>query len=89
MYDASRISLRDTFTYSARSSGLASRAFFSPGMLALLYFPAEHKYGVYIPLFAAALIPPLITALRELKAWRKEVGERKRSGRSPPKEHDQ
>jgi hypothetical protein len=41
-------------------------------MLALLYFPAEHKYAVYTPLFATAMIPLLAAALRELAAWRKE-----------------
>ncbi|KAI0066818.1 hypothetical protein BV25DRAFT_1795711 [Artomyces pyxidatus] len=49
----------------------ASRAFFNPGMLALLYFPAEHKYAVYTPLFAPVAVPLVVTALRELSAWRK------------------
>jgi phosphatidylinositol glycan class S len=38
-------------------------------MLALLYFPAEHKYAVYTPLFASAVIPLIGAALRELWAW--------------------
>ena len=50
---------------------LASRAFFNPGMLALLYFPAEHKYAVYTPLFAPVTVPLLVTLLREVSAWRK------------------
>lgn len=41
-------------------------------MLALLYFPAEHKYGVYAPLFASALIPLIVAALREILAYRRE-----------------
>jgi len=65
-------SLRDTFKYSAEAATLASRAFFNPGMLALLYFPAEHKYAVYTPLFASATIPLLVAALREFKTWRRE-----------------
>ncbi|KAF9444833.1 hypothetical protein P691DRAFT_763033 [Macrolepiota fuliginosa MF-IS2] len=65
-------SLQDTFRYSAEATTLASRAFFNPGMLALLYFPAEHKYAVYTPLFASAVIPLFVAALKEITAWRKQ-----------------
>ena len=41
-------------------------------MLALLYFAAEHKYAVYTPLFASAVIPLFAAALRELWAWKKQ-----------------
>ncbi|KAH9998588.1 phosphatidylinositol-glycan biosynthesis class S protein-domain-containing protein [Russula vinacea] len=57
--------------HSSRALTLASRAFFNPGMLALLYFPAEHKYAVYTPLFAPVTVPLLVTLLREVSAWRK------------------
>ncbi|KAI0052134.1 hypothetical protein FA95DRAFT_1602095 [Auriscalpium vulgare] len=56
---------------SAKALTHASRAFFSPGMLALLYFPAEHKYAVYTPLFAPVAVPLVVTALREFSAWSK------------------
>jgi len=72
MSDSSSTSLRQAFTYSAEAFSLASRAFFNPGMLALLYFPAEHKYAVYTPLFASAIIPLAVAALREIMAWRRE-----------------
>ncbi|KAF9815498.1 hypothetical protein IEO21_04595 [Rhodonia placenta] len=59
----------------AQSAGaafsLASRAFFNPGMLALLYFPPEHKYAVYAPLFASSAAPLLAAILREVLAWRR------------------
>ena len=84
MYDSSSISLRDTFAHSVESLTLASRAFFNPGMLALLYFPAEHKYAVYAPLFASAVIPLFVTALREISAWRKEVKQRRSARASAP-----
>lgn len=45
-------------------------------MLALLYFPAEHKYAVYTPLFASAVIPLVGAALREFFAWRRNRKER-------------
>ena len=57
--------------HSSRTLTLASRAFFNPGMLALLYFPAEHKYAVYTPLFAPVAVPLLVTLLKEVSAWRK------------------
>jgi len=72
MFNSSSTSLHQTFTYSAEALSLASRAFFNPGMLALLYFPAEHKYAVYTPLFASAIIPLSVAALREIIAWRRE-----------------
>ncbi|KAG6820272.1 hypothetical protein H0H93_003103 [Arthromyces matolae] len=65
-------SLRRTFALSARAFTLSSRAFFNPGMLAMLYFPAEHKYAVYTPLFASAVIPLFVAALREIAAWRRQ-----------------
>ncbi|KAF8591320.1 hypothetical protein K439DRAFT_1611324 [Ramaria rubella] len=58
--------------HSARANALSSRAFFNPGMLALLYFPAEHKYAVYIPLFAPVSVPLVVAVLREIKRWRQK-----------------
>lgn len=72
VYGSAHVSLAETFANSAQAFGLASRAFFNPGMLALLYFPAEHTYAVYTPLFASALIPLMVAALREFLAWRRE-----------------
>ncbi|KAG6873091.1 hypothetical protein C0995_003137 [Termitomyces sp. Mi166 len=72
MFETSKESLVDLFRLSARAFTLSSRAFFSPGMLAMLYFPAEHKYAVYTPLFASAVIPLFVAALREIAAWRRQ-----------------
>jgi len=59
--------------YSAEALKLSSRAFFNPGMLALLYFPAEHKYAVYTPLFASVAAPLIAAVLREFLAWRRSL----------------
>ncbi|KAG5643640.1 hypothetical protein DXG03_000566 [Asterophora parasitica] len=72
MFEHSKFSLTETFRRSARALTLSSRAFFNPGMLALLYFPAEHKYAVYTPMFASAVIPLFVAALRELAAWKRD-----------------
>ena len=37
----------------------------------MLYFPAEHKYAVYTPLFASVAAPLIGAVLREVAAWRK------------------
>lgn len=51
-------------------------------MLALLYFPAEHKYAVYMPLFASIAVPMAIAVAKEVIAWRKEC-RAKRSAKEP------
>ncbi|GJJ14981.1 hypothetical protein Clacol_009251 [Clathrus columnatus] len=58
--------------FSAEANELSSRAFFNPGMLALLYFPAEHKYAVYVPLFGPISLPFLLVLLKESKKWFQE-----------------
>ncbi|KAF8637911.1 hypothetical protein AX17_002534 [Amanita inopinata Kibby_2008] len=78
MYASSTISLKQALQHSAQALTLASRAFFNPNMLGLLYFPAEHKYAVYTPLFASAMIPIIVTTLREFKEWKKQRGESKK-----------
>ncbi|KAG7448779.1 uncharacterized protein BT62DRAFT_1057193 [Guyanagaster necrorhizus] len=72
MHFVSANSLVETMRLSADAATHASRAFFNPGMLALLYFPPEHKYAVYTPLFASAMIPLIAAALREFLAWRRQ-----------------
>ncbi|KIJ61641.1 hypothetical protein HYDPIDRAFT_137639 [Hydnomerulius pinastri MD-312] len=58
--------------WSSEALSLASHAFFNPGMLALLYFPAEHKYAVYTPLFASIAVPLIAALVREFYGWRRE-----------------
>jgi phosphatidylinositol glycan class S len=64
-------SAKSTLEYSARALTLSSRAFFNPGMLALLYFPPEHTYAIYAPLFAPISLPLLAPVVREFLAWRR------------------
>jgi len=77
LYSLAPTSLTLALQHSSQALTLASRAFFNPGMLALLYFPAEHKYAVYTPLFASAVIPLIGAALRELWAWTRSKKEQK------------
>lgn len=52
------------------SALLSSRAFFNPHMLGQLYFPDEHKYAVYTPLFGPLAVPLLVAGLRLLRERR-------------------
>ncbi|KAI0631265.1 phosphatidylinositol-glycan biosynthesis class S protein-domain-containing protein [Trametes polyzona] len=70
-HESARKSPVETLKHSARALTLASRAFFNPGMLALLYFPAEHTYAVYAPLFASVSAPLIGAVVRELMAWKR------------------
>lgn len=47
----------------------AEEAFFDDKMVSLLYFPDEHKYGVYMPLFGPLLLPLVMAGIRELKVF--------------------
>ncbi|BGP15870.1 hypothetical protein JCM10213_005644 [Rhodosporidiobolus nylandii] len=59
-------------SHAALAQSLAEKAYFDPSMLALLYFPDEHKYAVYTPLFGPVAVPLCVALLRELKEWKKE-----------------
>ncbi|KDE06579.1 hypothetical protein MVLG_03075 [Microbotryum lychnidis-dioicae p1A1 Lamole] len=53
---------------------LASKAYFDPSMLALLYFPDNHKYAIYTPLFGPVAVPLLMALAKE---WKKRRGKGK------------
>jgi phosphatidylinositol glycan class S len=56
-------------TYSADAITRASRAFFNPGMLGLLYFPPEHNLAVYMPLLAPITVPLIASVMREFVGY--------------------
>lgn len=49
----------------------AETAFFDPDMLALLYFPEEHKWAVYLPLFLPLWFPLFGNLSSEYKRYKK------------------
>ncbi|WWC63970.1 uncharacterized protein I303_106576 [Kwoniella dejecticola CBS 10117] len=61
----------ENFILSRDAVNLANQAFFDPSMMGLLYFPDEHKFAVYTPLFAPIAVPLLLGLLKELISWRK------------------
>ncbi|KAF9577370.1 hypothetical protein BGW38_007456, partial [Lunasporangiospora selenospora] len=42
-------------------------AFFDPTMVSMLYFPDEHKYAIYMPLFVPISVPLVMALLKEVK----------------------
>lgn len=72
MLSAAPGSALDALQYSAEAATRASRAFFNPGMLALLYFPPEHNLAVYTPLLAPVAVPLVAAVLREISKRRRE-----------------
>jgi len=54
-------------------------------MLPLLYFPQEHKYAVYTPLFGPVAVPLVVGLLKELREWR-QGRKKKRSEEEKGKE---
>lgn len=63
-YSADRLAngdLEQGFLASKKAFVAAEAAFSDPTLLALLYFPDDQKYAVYIPLFLPAMIPVLLS----------------------------
>jgi len=83
---AAPLSPATALSHAARAQRLASEAYFDPSMLALLYFPDEHKYAVYTPLFGPVAVPLLVALLREVKEWR--AGRRRRKGGEEKEEEE-
>ena len=53
--------LRDSFLASKSAVVSSERAFYDHSLLALLYFPDDQKYAIYLPLFFPIFIPLLMT----------------------------
>ncbi|BEI84378.1 hypothetical protein CcaverHIS002_0409820 [Cutaneotrichosporon cavernicola] len=75
----------NAFVLSRDAVGLANEAFFDPSMMGLLYFPDQHKFAVYTPLFAPIGVSIVVGILREIvnilkrrKAARKTANEKKK-----------
>ncbi|WFD24603.1 GPI transamidase component [Malassezia equina] len=60
-------SVSTALSHASDAYQLASQSFYDPSMLAMLYFPEEHKYAVYFPLFGPLFLPLLIALVREIK----------------------
>lgn len=59
-------------THSIDAIELSEKAFFDPTMVSMLYFPDEHKYAIYMPLFVPISVPLVMSLVKELKAAKKK-----------------
>ncbi|CAO3684438.1 unnamed protein product [Umbelopsis ramanniana] len=55
----------------------SEKAFFDPTMVSMLYFPDEHKYAIYMPLFVPVSVPLIMAVIKQLKEYQKEKREQK------------
>lgn len=78
-------SLEKGLMHARRAQALSSRAFYNPSLLGLLYFPVEHRYAIYTPLFGPLAVPLLASAVREVTLWRKRRKE-KQNGQEKEKQ---
>ncbi|CAG8531297.1 2475_t:CDS:10 [Ambispora leptoticha] len=56
--------------YAKQAIVRSESAFFDPTMVSMLYFPDEHKYAIYMPLFVPISVPLLVAVLREVRELR-------------------
>lgn len=62
--------MAEAFQASSKAFILSEEAFFDKDMVAMLYFPDEHKYAVYMPLFIPIAVPLLLALVQEARWWR-------------------
>jgi len=58
-----------TWTEAKNAFVQSDRAFFDETMVSQLYFPDEHTYAIYLPLFLPITISLLMITMQELKQW--------------------
>jgi phosphatidylinositol glycan class S len=58
--------------HSIRAIKRAEQAFFDPTMVSMLYFPDEHKYAIYMPLFVPISVPLVMVVMKEVRAVREK-----------------
>jgi len=61
------------FTAAEEALLLAETAFFDKSLLALLYFPDDQKYAIYIPFFLPVGIPVILSLRTLIKFFRGEI----------------
>jgi len=58
---------KQVFLFSKNALIASEKAFFDPTMVSMLYFPDEHKYAVYMPLFLPISVPLALVLKEEFK----------------------
>ncbi|KAG4105332.1 hypothetical protein H8356DRAFT_1634353 [Neocallimastix lanati (nom. inval.)] len=68
---------KKAFVYSKNALIASEEAFFDPTMVSMLYFPDEHKYAVYMPLFLPISVPLALVLKEEFKKRKKNKKQQK------------
>lgn len=68
--------LEKAFLESRNAIVCSEKAFFDPSLLALLYFPEDQKFAIYIPLFLPISLPVLASLWKAFK-WMRESTKQK------------
>lgn len=64
------LSLSTRHHHSFKGNGHANKEFHNPSKLPQLYFPDEHKYAIYLPLFGPIMIPILLSIVKQVKHFK-------------------
>lgn len=75
----SKESYVEAFQSSILAIELAEKAFFDPTMVSMLYFPDEHKYAIYMPLFVPISVPLVMAVLKEFKKLKEARKEKQKT----------
>ncbi|TIB15694.1 hypothetical protein E3P92_00819 [Wallemia ichthyophaga] len=67
------LSLPTRHLHSFKANGHATKEFHNPSKLPQLYFPDEHKYAIYLPLFGPITIPILLSIVKQIKHFRNKT----------------
>eukprot|EP00899_Mesostigma_viride_P021267 jgi/Mesvir1/29141/Mv18437-RA.3 len=71
--------LDDARAAAVRARRIAEEAFLDPSIMALLYFPSEHKLAVYMPLFFPLSLPIFAGLIKETRHWFKKYKQQRRA----------
>jgi len=69
---------KQVFLFSKNALIASEKAFFDPTMVSMLYFPDEHKYAVYMPLFLPISVPLALVLKEEFKKRKNKNGNNKK-----------
>lgn len=71
-FNENSLSLQEAFEESKNALKLADKAFYDHRMMGMLYFPDEHLYAIYAPLFVPLVFPLLLSIFKVLKEIKKQ-----------------
>lgn len=65
--------VQTAFQHAKRAFVFSEKAFYDPSLLALLYFPDDQKYAIYVPLFLPISLPIVLSFFKAVRWLRKKA----------------